>query len=404
MNWDSCFSQAALRARRSTVREFLKLTRRPGCISFAGGLPAPDLFPVQDVRAATERVLTEHPAAALQYGESEGLSELRDAIAARYPGTGYTAENVLITNGAQQGLDLVGRLLLEPGSLAWVQNPTYLACLLAWSSHGARFATWDQSGRQPTLAASDRAKVLYVIPNFQNPTGTTLTLPEREQVLALAARTHTPILEDDPYGELRFEGEPLPSLVQLDPRRVIHSNTFSKVLAPGLRIGWLLAPTPVIERLVRLKQGMDLHTSTFTQWVTLELLKAGTLERQIPKLRETYRQRRDVMLEALARAFPAGCHWTQPAGGLFIFVTLPEGTRAADLIPAALETGVAFVPGDDFHIDATGTNTLRLNFSHSTPAQIAEGTARLGSIVRGYTQLPRNLRMMERARFSPISA
>lgn len=346
--------------RRSAIRELLRCTRQPEMISFAGGLPAPEMFPLEEVRGAAKAL----NASALQYGETEGVAELRDWVAQRF---NRPRENVLIVSGAQQGLDLLGRVLLNEGDPVEVENPTYLALLSAWRPLGVRFVR-------------EHGKIAYTVPNYQNPQGTTLDLAQRRALLDRGIG----IIEDDPYRELCFEGEPLPTLLELDRgENVIHVNTFSKVLAPGLRVGWVIGPEAVIEKLVQAKQAVDLQTSTFNQLLILELLRSGIWERQIPRLRATYRERRDVMLAALEKHFPEEATWTRPVGGMFLMVHLPPDMNAAELLPACLENNVAFVPGEEFHIDGTGQNTMRLNFSNAKPERIEEGIRRLAGVICG---------------------
>ena len=381
MNWDKLFAARTNVMKRSAVRELLKVTRQPGMISFAGGLPAPELFPVADLREAAECVLRDHSSAALQYGESEGLPELQSWIAERHA---TTPSHVLIVSGAQQGLDLLGRVLLDSGDPVAVENPTYLALLSAWRPFGPRFIPICADRMEAALHLAP--KLVYVVPNYQNPQGATLSLDAREKLLQLAQAAGSAVIEDDPYRELRFEGEPLPSIYEIEQRNghsenVIYLGTFSKVLAPGLRIGWVIGPSAVIEKLAQARQAVDLQTSTFTQHIVLELLRRGVRERQIPRLRALYRERRDTMLRALEECFPRGITWTSPAGGMFLMVHLREGLNATDLLKESLKQNVAFVPGEEFFIDAAGKNTLRLNFSNAAPDLIKTGIRRLGQLV-----------------------
>ena len=383
MNWETMFAPRTQAMRRSAVRELLKVLGQPGMISFGGGLPAPELFPVAELREAAEVVLSKHAASALQYGQSEGLPELRAWLAERHA---CSAENVLIVSGSQQGLDLIGRVFLEPGDCVVTQNPTYLAMLLAWRPWEPCFvepAAESGEGGLPRPArhgwnrALPNAKLVYVVPNFTNPAGTTLSLEERQQL----ARSGNLIVEDDPYGELRYEGEALPSILEMNREIVIHLGTVSKVLAPGLRIGWVIAPTPVIDKLALARQAADLQTSTFNQHLVLEVLQRGVLERQLPRLRAAYRERRDVMLQALQEHFPKEVTWTRPEGGMFLMVFLSEGMDASALLKDALREKVAFVPGEEFFFDGRGKSTMRLNFSNATPELIREGIRRLGKVI-----------------------
>ncbi len=396
--WEPRFAQRTQRMRNSAIRELLKLTEQPDMISFSGGLPAPDVFPVERVRAATDKVLRELGATALQYGATEGYGPLREMIAADLApdGVPLAVENVLVTTGSQQALDLIGKTLIDPGDRILVEAPTYVGAMQAWTSYGAEYilVPTDDEGLQPqALAAAfeSRPKFVYVMPNFQNPSGVTLSLARRHQLLDLAARYGVPIIEDDPYGQLRFEGEALPSLLALAAERqaapgayrglVTHLSTFSKTLAPGLRVAWVIAPPEVSRRLVQAKQGADLHSSTFAQIVAYEVAAGDLMADHVPLIRQAYRERRDVMLEAMAAAFPPGVAWTRPAGGMFLWVTLPEGVDAGEVLREAVKVRVAFVPGANFFPCGGGENTLRLNFSNASPDTIREGIARLGNVL-----------------------
>jgi 2-aminoadipate transaminase len=399
--WSHRFAHRTERMTSSTIRELLKLLDDPEIISFAGGLPAPDVFPVAEIEQATVRVLREHGRSALQYGPTEGFRPLRELITrhmARY-GIEVTADNVLITTGAQQGLDLIGKLFLNPADRVAVEDPTYLGALQAFTSYQARYLAVpidDDGMRMDVLEEALRAapKFVYVLPNFQNPGGVTLSLERRRRLVELAAHYGTPIVEDDPYGQLRYEGEHLPPLVRLDAELhgcakgessfrgdVIYLGTLSKTLAPGLRVGWVVAPAEVASRLVQMKQGADLHSSTFAQMVAFEVARGGFLDRHVRTIRALYGARRDAMLAALQRHFPPGVRWTRPQGGLFLWVTLPAGWDAGELLRRALAAKVAFVPGGAFHAAGGGDNTFRLNFSYSPPDVIEEGVRRLGSLL-----------------------
>jgi 2-aminoadipate transaminase len=400
--WTGLFAHRLDRVKASTIRELLKLLTRPEVISFAGGLPAPELFPIEEIEAATRRVLAERGREALQYGTTEGYLPLRELLVRhmRRYGVEVTPANVLITTGSQQALDLVGRAFLDPGDTVLVEAPTYLGALQAFNICEPAYVTvpLDDDGVDPDAIEREldrrRPKFLYLLPNFHNPAGVTLSLERRRRIVELAARRGVPIVEDDPYGQLRYEGEHLPPLVVLDAelRRdrgtkahagggVIYLGTLSKTLAPGLRIGWVVAPEPVIDRLVRLKQGADLHTATFTQMIAHETARGGFVDRHVRRLREVYRERRDAMLAALERHMPPGTRWTHPAGGLFLWMTLPAGLDSTQLLPAALAFDVAYVAGAPFFAAGGGERTLRLNFSYCPPATIAEGIRRLGEVV-----------------------
>jgi len=388
----------------SQIRELLKLTQKPGMISFAGGLPAPDVFPVQRFAEACHKVLTENAALALQYGETEGYQPLRDLIAhnmARY-GIKAKVENVLITSGSQQALDLLGKLFINRGDRILVEAPTYLGALQAFNVYGAEYESVpiDEDGLRTDLMEEplrSGPKFMYVLPNFQNPAGTTLSEVRRHELVLLADRFGIPIVEDDPYGQLRYEGEHLPPLLVLDRENlrrdqgysignVIYLSTFSKTLAPGLRLGWIVAPPEIIGKLTQLKQGADLHTSTFTQFVAYEVARDGFLDKHVKLIRQIYRERRDVMLQALKDFFPPSVTWTHPQGGLFLWVTLPTGFDMQTLFKSALEQNVAFVPGDSFYANdgREGCRHMRLNFSNAAPEQIREGIRRLAAAVKSH--------------------
>jgi 2-aminoadipate transaminase len=400
--WQDRFARRAQSAQSSTIRELLKHTQRPEVISFAGGLPAPEVFPVEEMKAACDRVLSREPTAALQYSVTEGYPALREWIARRMDADGLrlNLDHILITTGSQQSLDLVGKLLLDDGDLALVEDPTFLGALQAFNLLGARYAAIpiDDDGLQVDrlpAAIQSSPKFLYLMPTFQNPGGVTLPLARRQRLIALAEEHGLPLVEDDPYSALRYDGEPLPSLLALDSGRlgaangyadgnVIYLGSFSKTLAPGLRLAWIAAPPAVISKLVQIKQGADLHTSIFVQMMAYETARDGFLERHIERIREVYRERRDVMLAALDESFPPEVQWTQPAGGLFLWVRLPEGIISGDLLKAALERNVAFVPGNGFFaVDSkAGDRYFRLNFSNMKPDRIREGIHRLALTLR----------------------
>jgi 2-aminoadipate transaminase len=375
--WEHRYAQRTQRMGSSAIRELLKLTEQPDIISFGGGLPAPDVFPVDEFNEACDRVLRNHGAMALQYSTTEGYFPLREMIArhsARY-GIKITPENVLITSGSQQALDLLGKIFIDPGDRILVESPTYLAAIQAWNAYGAEFISvpMDSDGMNTDqLEEALRAgpKFIYVLPNFQNPTGVTLSLDRRRKLLEMADQYGVPIVEDDPYGQLRYEGDHLPSIVVLDSHyrddttpcyrgNVIYLSTFSKTLAPGIRLGWVVAPPEVISKLVQAKQGADLHTATFNQLVAFEVARGGFLDRHIHTIRDVYGKRRDLMMAAMEREFPSEVSWTHPEGGLFLWGTLPTYMDAKDLLKTCLERKVAFVPGESFHPTGGGKNTMR---------------------------------------------
>jgi 2-aminoadipate transaminase len=383
----------------SAIRELLKMTEQADLISFAGGLPAPDVFPVHEFKEACNNVLDHSSTLALQYGATEGVGPLREMITRhtqRYS-IQVSPENVMITSGSQQALDLIGRIFINRGDRILVESPTYLGALQAWNAYGAEYIAIpsDENGMiTDELEKSLRCgpKFIYVLPNFQNPTGATMSLDRRKKLVELADRYGVPIIEDDPYGQLRFEGEHLPAVEVLDSRiraangwysgNVIYLSTFSKLLAPGLRLAWVIAPPEVISKLVQAKQGADLHTSTFNQMLAYEVAHKGFLDKHVVTIRQVYLERRNVMLDALTEHMPDGVRWTHPQGGLFLWATLPEDIDTTDLLAEAIKEKVAFVPGGSFHPCGGGTNTMRLNFSYSKPDQINEGIARLGRVIK----------------------
>ncbi|HJS57833.1 MAG TPA: PLP-dependent aminotransferase family protein [Vicinamibacteria bacterium] len=402
LRWSDRFAARTRGMTSSAIRELLKLTEQPDIISFAGGLPAPEVFPLAEVKAAANRVLEEHGASALQYGTTEGYLPLREMLVrhmGRY-GIRVTPANVMVTSGAQQALDLVGKVLLDPGDRIVTEEPTFLGAIQAFTSYEACFLTVpiDDDGMQVHRleeALKAGAKLIYVLPNFQNPAGVTLSLKRRHLLVELAARYGVPIIEDDPYGQLRYEGRHLPPLVKLDADYhgcahgersfrggVLYLGTFSKTLAPGFRLGWIVAPEEVLVRLVQAKQAADLHTSSFCQHVAFEAARGGFLDRHVRVIRHVYGERRDAMLRALAAHFPATARWTRPQGGLFLWVSLPAGIDSEELLQDALDERVAFVPGRSFYPHGEGAGTFRLNYSYCTPSRIEEGIRRLGRVLR----------------------
>jgi 2-aminoadipate transaminase len=397
--WDYRYAQRTQRMKASAIRELLKLAERNDLISFAGGLPAPDVFPVEEFKRACNYVLDNQGAQALQYGSTDGYIPLREMISRHTNriGIGVNVDNIMITSGSQQALDLLGKIFINRGDRILVESPTYLGALQAWNAYGAEYVPvpTDENGmntKQLEEALRTGPKFMYVLPNFQNPTGATLSLERRYELIELADQYGVPIIEDDPYGQLRFEGEDLPAVELLDSQmrvknnsytgNVIYLSTFSKILAPGIRLAWVIAPTEVINKLVLAKQGTDLHTSTFNQIVAHEVGQHGYLDRHVKVIQDTYRERRDVMFDALEEHMPEGVQWTRPHGGLFLWVTLPGNLNSTELLKVAIENRVAYVPGENFFPLGGGTNTMRLNFSASKPEMINEGIARLGKVFK----------------------
>lgn len=397
--WDSRYAQRTQHMKASMIRELLKFTEQPDIISFAGGLPAPEVFPVEEFKRACTYVLDNYGAQALQYGSTDGYLPLREMIA-RFTnriGIGIDASNILITSGSQQALDLLGKIFVNRGDHIVVESPTYLGALQAWNAYDAEYVPvrCDEYGMvvdELEEALRTGPKFIYVLPNFQNPTGVTLSLERRKKLVELADRYGVPIIEDDPYGQLRYEGESLPPVELIDSTlrecnghytgNVIYLSTFSKTLAPGIRLAWVIAPNEVIAKLNLAKQGADLHTSTFNQILAHEVSQHGFLDRHILTIQDCYRTRRDAMLESLEENMPEGVSWTHPQGGLFLWVKVPEKIDTLDLFKSAVEEKVAFVPGVSFFATGDVHNTMRLNFSCCKPEVINEGITRLGRIIK----------------------
>ena len=398
--WEYRYAFRTQQMSSSVIRELLKLTEQPEIISFAGGLPAPEVFPLERFRQASNTVLENFGPQSLQYSTTEGHRPLREMIARHISrfSSEVSADNVLITSGSQQALDFVGRLFVNRGDFIVVESPTYVGALQAWNAYGAQYipVRTDEHGMiVDELEAALRVgpKFIYVLPNFQNPSGSTLSLERRMQLIRIADKYGVPIIEDDPYGQLRYEGEHIPSIVALDSEyrgpngghysgNVIYLSTFSKLLAPGLRLGWVIAPSEVIQKLVLSKQAADLHTSSFNQYIAFEAAKGGFLDEHVKVIRATYKERRDVMIEMMEEMFPAGVTWRKPKGGMFLWSILPEGMDSAEVLKRAVEKKVAFVPGEAFHPTGGGRNTMRLNFSYSSPETIREGVTRLGNTLK----------------------
>lgn len=374
----------------SVIREILKVTEQPGIISLAGGLPSPRTFPVDAFARASATVLERDGEAALQYAASEGYRPLREAVADLLPWE-VDPERVLITTGSQQGLDLVGKVLIDPGSRVLVETPTYLGALQAFNPQGPEFlgVRCDDRGVIPELLTTavgrgdDRARFLYVLPSFQNPTGRLMDAARRDELVATAAALGLPLVEDNPYGELWYDTPTPAPLAARNPDGVIYLGSFSKVLAPGLRLGYLVAPAEVHPKLLQAKQAADLHTPGFNQRMVHEVLADGFLDRHVPTIRTLYRQQKDAMLAALEREFTGlDVSWTRPEGGMFLWLRLPPGLDSLELLDAAVDAGVAFVPGAAFFADRPDPRTLRLSYVTSTTDQIDTAIARLAGLVR----------------------
>ncbi|ANY60832.1 PLP-dependent aminotransferase family protein [Comamonas aquatica] len=387
-NWT--LAARAAKMNSSAIREILKLTDRPGIISMAGGLPSPAGFPITAFTAACNAVMERDGAAALQYSTTEGFPALRQAIADFLPWD-VNPDQVLITTGSQQALDLIAKIFMDKGSRILVEKPTYLGALQAFTpmepvavgvdSDDEGMLVEDFAAKVGTGA--DKARIAYVLPNFQNPTGRTMSEARRQALVEKAKELDIPLIEDNPYGDLWYEGEPPLPLAARNPEGVIYMGSFSKVLAPGLRVGFIVAPKSVYGKLTQAKQAADLHSPSFNQRVVAEVMKDGFLQRHIPTIRAMYKAQRDVMLVALEREMEGlDVSWTRPVGGMFLWVRLPKGMNAQDLLPEAVERGMAFVPGAPFFADEAEHNTLRLSYVTVSPAQINQGIAALAAAIR----------------------
>ena len=392
IDWEHRLAQRTRRMESSVIREMLKFTTQPDVISFAGGLPAPELFPVREFQEACRHILETDGPTSLQYSPTEGFLPLKEYLAdtmSRY-GIMVEVENILIVNGSQQGLDLVGKLFVDPEACVVCSRPTYLGALQAWNAYEASYCTvpMDENGTlvdelEALLKKGTRPRFIYELPNFHNPAGNTLSLERRQRVAHLAREYDLVIIEDDPYGELRFEGEDLTPLFRLAPERTIYLSTFSKTLAPGIRLAWITAPKPIISRLVQAKQGADLHCGTFVQMVANDICQRGILRQHVRRLRQVYRQRRDAMMDAIAEHFPQEVTFTKPLGGLFLWARAPEAINTRDFLLKAVEAKVAYVPGFAFYPgEQGGEHSMRLNFSNASIEMINEGIYRLGRAMK----------------------
>jgi 2-aminoadipate transaminase len=388
--------QMARRAQRmspSIIREILKVTERPGIISLAGGLPSPETFPVEALRAATERVLRDAPREALQYAASEGFGPLREWVAdeLRQQGLKADASQILITNGSQQGLDLVGKVLIDAGSPVAIEAPTYLGALQAFTPYEPEFVTLpcDDNGPLPDgLNVATGARFLYVLPNYQNPSGRCVSASRRMELVQAARKLGVPIVEDNPYGDLWFDTPPPPPLAAAWPEGIVYLGSFSKVLAPGLRLGYIVATAELVPKLLQAKQAADLHTPGFNQRLVHEVIRDGFLRDHVPAIRARYKAQRDAMQTALTRHMPPGCRWNAPAGGMFFWVEGPPSLDAIALLPRAVERGVAFVPGAAFYDDHPRLNSLRLSFVTVPPEDIERGIALLAQAIEETISVP----------------
>ena len=395
------FSKRASEMETSAIREILKVTEQPEVISFAGGLPAPELFPVEGIRRACQDVLAQYGPKSLQYSLSLGIREIRQFLAQRLRKRGIdaTEENILISGGSQQGLDIIGKAFLDSGAVIITENPTYLGAIQAFSAYRPVYVTveMDEEGmivdQVEEKIKKYHPRFIYTVPTFQNPTGRTLSYRRRIQLVELAKKYSIPIVDDNPYSELRYSGEEMPSIKAIAGDWVIQLGTFSKIVSPGLRIGWIAASLEIMPVLEKMKQALDLHTNTFSQYVIWEYCKEGRLEKHIEKLKDAYRLRRDVMLEAMEKYMPEEVFWTKPEGGLFLWVHLPEGTNSTELLKFAIKSKVAYVPGNGFFPNPGGENTLRMNFSNACEEKIREGVKRLAEVFKAHIERPVSLKV-----------
>lgn len=382
------FSDRAEQLQSSAIREILKVTMRPEVISFAGGLPSPETFPVERMRAAFDKVLIQQGKSALQYGPTDGYAPLREFLADSLSTSDSTIlpDQIMMVSGSQQGLDLLGKVLVDEGSKVLVETPSYLGALQAFSVYRPEFESvdTDDHGLVPASVAAKGAgaRLMYALPNFQNPTGRTLSVERRYELVETCARMGIPLVEDNPYGDLCYSGEPLPKMLNMNPGGVIYMGSFSKVLTPGIRLGYVVGPTPLIRKLEQAKQAADLHTAQLTQMVVYEVIKDGFLNEHIPTIRTLYAKQCNAMLEAMSKHFPEGVRWTKPEGGMFIWVTLPEHMDSKQLLDEAIQQNVAFVPGGPFYANNPEKNTLRLSFVTVSPERINEGIEKLGKLIK----------------------
>lgn len=389
ININDFLSQSGKSMKSSPIRELLNVVNQPGIISFAGGFPNPATFPIEDLRTMMNQVLDEQGEKALQYGGTDGNALLREEIAKRYvaQGLNVTKDNILITTASQQAIDLTARLFVDPGDPVICGLPSYLGALQSFASCRAAMVGLKKDEEMDAtvatlIAVGRKPKLIYAIPDFQNPSGVTMDIEQREYVVRIARKYDLLIVEDSPYREIRFEGEPQRMIASMAPERTIQLGTFSKTFLPGFRLGWVLAPVEIIAKYNLAKQSADLCSAPFNQAVAAKYLQSGLFEVNLKKTVDLYRGKRDLMLACLEKYMPEGVTWTRPEGGLFLFITLPEGYNSRDLFELAIRENVAFVIGEAFYCDGTGQNTLRVNFSFMEDEGIEEGVKRLGKAVR----------------------
>ena len=383
-------SNNALSMRRSQIRDLLSVATRPEIISFAGGFPNPETFPLEQLKGIMQDVMDQEGYAALQYGSTEGVKALREEIAKLYKreeGLDVPVKNIMITTASQQALDLVSRVFINPGDVVVCGLPSYLGALQAfWSYQGQPYGLRHNLGLDEACnvlcATGKKPKFLYSIPDFQNPSGETMTLEERRYAIEVAQKYDLLIVEDTPYKNIRFSGESVPSMYSMDPDRVVMLGTFSKTFVPGFRLGWVVAPDNVIDRLIVAKQSADLCTPAFSQMVAARYLASGAYDENLKKTCALYKRKKEVMIKSFEEFMPEGVKWTNPDGGLFLFLKLPKQYDTRELFDLAIKENVAFVTGEAFHCDGSGKNTMRLNFSFASDEKIVEGVKRLANAIR----------------------
>ena len=389
--YDNKFSEDVSSFFRSPVREIFKRVDLNSIYSFAGGYPSAETFPMEEIRRTMSEVIDKYAGKAFQYGATQGVPELREAVAARY---GVPVERVQITSSSQQGIDVCTRILVNPGDVILTSNPSYLGALQSFCSYRAdirgishdpdleTFKKAYETVLSQVEAEGKQVKFLYMIPDFQNPSGESLTLEERKMLVSLAQEHGFLIVEDSPYRELRYEGKHIPTMYSLAPDQVIHLGSFSKIFAPGFRLGWAIAHPDILDKIYVCKQSLDLCPPIFDQYVAAEFLNSGRLDENLARSIELYKGKRDLLLSLLEKHMPEGVTWTHPEGGLFLFLTMPDGFDAVKFYDTALDAGVAYVAGEFFHPDRSGKNTMRLNFSFMSPERITEGIRLLADLLR----------------------
>lgn len=393
MDFESLYSDRSKGMKASEIRELLKISQLPGVISFAGGLPNPKAFPVSIIKEISSELLEENGATILQYGQTEGLMELRELLAERLQKDGIEADmdNILITVGSQEGLDITGKIFLNKDDVVLLGLPSYLGGINAFRAYRSKLEgiPLDDEGMAVGLLEEKileleregkKIKIIYVIPTFQNPAGVVMPESRRKKLVEIAREHDLMIVEDDPYSKLRFDGDPVKPIKAFD-ENVIYMATFSKILSPGFRLAFIAAPKDVIRKMAIAKQSIDLCSPTITQFIAYEIIKRGLLDEHIPRIAEMYKKKRDIMINAMEEYFPDGCKWTRPNGGMFLWVRLPENVSTMEMFNDALRKKVAYVHGKAFHVDGSGTNTMRLNFSNPSDEEIKKGIKRLGEVI-----------------------